>query len=257
MTYSVVIPTYNSFETLTRAINSCLTQSIPPTEIILVDDASTDIMPENLSFLIHQNSIIKYFRMEINRGVSYARNFGWSQCHTDLVAFLDSDDEWIKEKMKCCIQAMELNPNVDLLWHPYQYYSSTMDNNDFKIPKLKTTHFYQLLYHSPIATCSIVLRNKIETRFDDSMRHCEDHDFLLRTSYRYKVDCLPMTLAIVHRQINSPGGLSGDIWKMRKGELKMYGKLWQLNIAFIVVIPLLIIFSLLKHLRLLIKKGKS
>lgn len=246
----MVIPVYNAATTIERAVLSCLHQSVPPLEIILVNDASTDATADILDRWKEYDSI-RVLNLSENKGVSYARNHGWRHATAPYIAFLDSDDEWHLEKMKYCMQKC-IDQDLTMLWHQYQY--EPISNSALQLPSTQTTNFSSLLIQSPIATCTIVVKRMVNTRFDERMRYCEDHDFLLRFAYEYDIQYLPMPLARVHRKINSPGGLSGQVWKMRKGEIYMYLKLPKLNPLFIFLTPFLICFSLLKHLRLLIRR---
>ena len=85
---SVIIPTYNSCSTLQRCIESVLRQSLPPKEIILVDDGSTDKTTE----IVEKFPSIRYIYQE-NQGVSAARNRGVNVANGNFLLFLDSDDE--------------------------------------------------------------------------------------------------------------------------------------------------------------------
>jgi len=93
---SVVIPTYNRAAQVPAAIRCVLEQSLPPHEVIVIDDGSTDDTAEALAPLMEQ---IRYIRTE-NRGVSAARNRGIREATGDWIAFLDSDDTWHPEKLR-------------------------------------------------------------------------------------------------------------------------------------------------------------
>src|SRR5437868_7134370 len=96
---SVIIPTYNRGKLITRAVNSVLNQTFNDFEIIIVDDGSKD---ETKNILMpYQNqkkNRIKYFYQE-NRGISAARNRGIKESTGEYIAFLDSDDEWVSDKL--------------------------------------------------------------------------------------------------------------------------------------------------------------
>ncbi len=94
---SVIIPTYNRADILPRAINSVLEQTYKNFELIIVDDASSD----NTSQLIKSinDTRIKYIRHDKNSNGSVARNTGITNAKGEYIAFLDSDDEWKKEKL--------------------------------------------------------------------------------------------------------------------------------------------------------------
>lgn len=248
MKYSVIIPAYNASATIARAVQSCLEQTLPPYEIIVIDDASKDHTASIVQSF--ENNIVRLLQLGKNRGVSYARNYGWDHAQGDYIAFLDSDDEWDKSKMEVCAVYMGTDK---VLWHDF-YYPEEIGNCAERNAnvKLQYTSFASFLMSNPVATCTLVVPNVFQERYDNTMRYCEDHDLLLRLSFTKDVFRIPLPLAVVHRKINSPGGLSGSLWKMRKGELKMYTKLMYLHPLFIFIIPFLWLLSLAKHMRLLL-----
>lgn len=93
---SVVIPTYNRAHSITAALNSVLTQSSAPTEIIVVDDGSTDETADVVAKM--GNKSIRYIWQE-NAGANAARNLGTNEASQPFVAFHDSDDLWLPGKL--------------------------------------------------------------------------------------------------------------------------------------------------------------
>ncbi len=93
---SIIIPAYNRADVLPRAINSVLSQTFTDYEIIVVDDASTD---ETSAVARNFNGPVHVIRHEVNRGPAAARNTGIEATSGAYVAFLDSDDEWMPEKL--------------------------------------------------------------------------------------------------------------------------------------------------------------
>ncbi|RKD89147.1 glycosyltransferase family 2 protein [Halopiger aswanensis] len=104
---SVVIPTYNRADTLPRAIESALAQTIDDLEVIVVDDGSTDDTESVLSDYEREDSRVRPVVHETNRGANAARNTGIEWAHGEYVAFLDSDDEWHPEKLERQLDALE------------------------------------------------------------------------------------------------------------------------------------------------------
>jgi hypothetical protein len=94
---SVVIPTHNRAMLVGRAVRSVLGQTAPPGEVLVVDDASDDRTPEVLEQFGSAINVIRANR-NIERGA--ARNLGTREARGDLIAFLDSDDEWEPEKLE-------------------------------------------------------------------------------------------------------------------------------------------------------------
>ena len=93
---SVVIPTYNSAAYLPEAIESALAQTLPPLEVIVVDDGSTDGTDVVAARFVGR---VRWIRQE-NAGVSAARNRGIAESTGDWIAFLDADDTWLPTKLE-------------------------------------------------------------------------------------------------------------------------------------------------------------
>src|ERR1017187_5960230 len=102
---SVVIPTYNRAHVVVQAIESALQQTLRDLEVIVVDDGSTDGTGETLDR--EYGNRIRYFHQQ-NQGQSVARNKGLWEAKGEWVAFLDSDDVWLPEKLQHQLQALEI-----------------------------------------------------------------------------------------------------------------------------------------------------
>ena len=103
---SVIIPNHNRAHTIARALDSVLGQSLAADEIIVVDDGSTD---NSRKFIGENYPQIKLLEQQ-HSGVSSARNSGVRAANGDWLAFLDSDDEWLPEKLKNQMSALERVP---------------------------------------------------------------------------------------------------------------------------------------------------
>jgi glycosyltransferase involved in cell wall biosynthesis len=107
---SVVIPTFNRAQQTINAIESVLAQSYPYFEIIVVDDGSTDGSGEAIQRFISQRTSGSHqilFVSQPNQGASIARNAGIAKAQGEYIAFLDSDDVWVPEKLEWQLQAFE------------------------------------------------------------------------------------------------------------------------------------------------------
>ena len=93
---SVIIPTYNSAQYVTTAVESVLAQTFADTEIIVIDDGSTDATD---SVMACYGSPVRFIK-QANRGVSSARNRGIAESRGRLIAFLDADDTWCPNKLE-------------------------------------------------------------------------------------------------------------------------------------------------------------
>jgi len=107
-TISVIIPAYNHARYLAEAIDSVLAQTYAPLEIIVVDDGSTDGTP---AVAASYGDRIRYIRQE-NAGVGAARNNGIAAARGEYLAFLDSDDIWLPEKLEREIALFDADPQL-------------------------------------------------------------------------------------------------------------------------------------------------
>jgi glycosyltransferase involved in cell wall biosynthesis len=106
---SVIIPTYNRADTLPRAIDSVLSQTIEDIEIIIVDDGSTDETAAVVEG--YDDPRIRFFQHEQNRNGAAARNTGIVAANGKYIAFLDSDDEWLEKKLEQQLDRLRAKPN--------------------------------------------------------------------------------------------------------------------------------------------------
>ena len=95
---AVVIPCYNSTGTLKRAIESIVNQSIEVKEIIVVDDCSDN--PEKITKICREYNSVKYIRNINNIGLAGSRNVGIWAVQSNIISFLDADDQFHKNKLE-------------------------------------------------------------------------------------------------------------------------------------------------------------
>ena len=211
MNVSVIIPTFNRLSLISRAIDSVLSQTIKPFEIIVVDDGSSD----NTSIFIKNNyKSVKLIKQK-NLGVSKARNVGIKNSSGDWIALLDSDDEWKKNKLEVQIKSLS----------EYDYYSVCHTNeiwirNGVRVNQKKRHQKYggnifdKCLDICRISPSSIIFKKNIINEvgwFDEGLSICEDYDLWLRITANYKI------LFIDKPLINKFGGHSDQLSKSVKG----------------------------------------
>ena len=107
---SAVIPVYNRAALIRRAVDSVLSQTVKPYEVIVVDDGSTDDTPRILAAYGDKLTVIR----QQNRGVSAARNAGIKAAGGDWIALLDSDDEWLPKKLQYAREFIKQNPEIKI-----------------------------------------------------------------------------------------------------------------------------------------------
>ena len=98
---SVIIPCYNSESTISRCLDSIFNQTELPDEIIIIDDNSNDKTLSEIELSKEKSPLkIKTLKNDENKGPGYCRNKGWEAAESAYIAFLDSDDVWVKDKIK-------------------------------------------------------------------------------------------------------------------------------------------------------------
>lgn len=185
---SVVIPTYNSGETIIRAIDSVFSQSIDePIEVIIIDDGSTD----NTRNLINKypNSI-KYFYQK-NKGVASARNMGISKSQGSYIAFLDADDEWLPHKLEIQLSIFKENPRISVVSAGMLDIQIDGEINPTNHPSFHGDLFRRIVFYNPVGTSSVIIKryifNDTALRFSDVTNVGEDWLLWIRISARYKI----------------------------------------------------------------------
>ena len=122
---SIIIPVFNGAAYLAQAIDSALVQSYPHTEVIVIDDASTD---GSAAIASQYSQAVTYHRNETQSGIAASRNKGIENSSGAFIAFLDADDYWEADKLKLQVQTMTQDPTLDIvLGHVQQFISPELE----------------------------------------------------------------------------------------------------------------------------------
>ncbi len=223
MRVSVIIPTYNSSEWVEEAVSSVLAQTYPATEVIVVDDGSTDDTPGRMARF---SNSVQYIRKE-NGGVSTARNLGIVESTGDLIAFLDADDVWHPRKLELVVATFVRRPDLGLLGtrtYPWPGVVPEIPpdwNKDVEEIRLE-----DLIVGYGLGASSIVIRAEVLRAagpFDVTLYGPEDRDMWIRIALLTPVAKLPLPL--VGYRAGTPGSLSKNAARMELGERAILQKL--------------------------------
>ncbi|MCG6968410.1 MAG: glycosyltransferase family 2 protein [Gammaproteobacteria bacterium] len=184
---SVVIPTCNRQTLLDRALRSVVAQTVRPQEVIVVDDGSTD---DTHAMLKANYPHVKYCFQD-NLGVSKARNTGISVANSPWIAFLDSDDEWLPDKLQKQFETLQNNAGV-LLCHTEEIW---IRHGKRVNPMNKHQKYGGYIYDKCLPLCaispsSVIIHQRLFEQvglFDESLPACEDYDLWLRICNQYEV----------------------------------------------------------------------
>ena len=193
---TVVIPTWNRRSWLAEALGSVAKQSLPPDEIILIDDGSED---ETESLVRERFPQVRYLR-QAHQGVSSARNRGIQEAAGEWIALLDSDDLWEPQKLAWQCDAIREHPETKIIQTEEVWLRNGRRVNPRPIHQKKSGWIFAdcvpLCIVSPSA--AMIHREVFERigLFDETLPACEDYDFWLRASLHYPIDTLPEALTI-------------------------------------------------------------
>lgn len=204
---SIVVATYNRTAFLRETLMSLINQTYPATEIILVDDGSTDGTQKYIKQLLKEKKFadkISFFPRSKNEGVSSAMNFGMSQATGTYIAHIGSDDIWAPTNLEKQVELLEKNSEVGLT---YSDVARIDQNNSI----LATSRFVEnkigphrgwvldkLLFKGMfIPAISVVFRRELFQEvggFDKSIQISNDFDFFIKVSAHCQVDYIPEVL---------------------------------------------------------------
>jgi glycosyltransferase involved in cell wall biosynthesis len=244
--YSVIIPTYNRCTLLSEAIDSVLQQSYPSIEIIVIDDGSNDSTAEMVSEKYPQ---VDYY-YQSNQGPAAARNRGIRESTGNLVAFLDSDDIWLENKIKLELMLLRAFPGADVLAGNSSAFvegqlrsASTFSQRRITFNRHQPRFFdwsISIMKLGPVC-CTSAMTFKRPTLLqlgsnilDESLRFDEDWDLEFRIFSQFKVLLYPQVVCSSRvfddgtRQYYSAEGRQKSsheqrhIWQQQKGIIEGY-----------------------------------
>jgi len=219
MYVSVIIPSFNRAHCVARAIDSVLMQNQSffdsdrsiELQVIVVDDGSSD---DTESLIAERYPEITYLKQE-NRGVSSARNKAIKHANGEWIALLDSDDEWLPNKLQQQLHSLQQSKlkvcHTEELW----IRNGVQVNQMKKHQKVGGAIFQRCLPLCAMSPSSIVLHQSVFEQvglFDESLPACEDYDLWLRVAALYEVDYIETPL--IRKYGGHEDQLSRQYWGM-------------------------------------------
>jgi len=193
---SVIIPSHNRAWSIERAIDSILSQTVKEFEIIVVNDGSSDGTEE---ILTSRYPVVRQYT--INRsGVSKARNVGIQNARGEWIAFLDSDDYWLPNKLEEQMSYLAMNPwfqicHTDEIWIK----NGKRINQSKKHQKYSGWFFYPSLQLCLISPSSVIIKKTVFDNvgmFDENFEYVEDYELWLRITAFYPVGYINKKLVV-------------------------------------------------------------
>lgn len=185
---SVIIPTYNRGRLILNSVTSVLNQTYKNIELIVVDDCSTDNTEEILKSI--NDSRIKYVKLEKNSGACIARNKGIELSTGEFIAFNDSDDLWLPEKINSQLDFLyENNAEISFCKMECRTPENNFIHNFPNIEFDRKISYKDLLKYNSASTQTIFGKTDCfkEIIFDATMPRLQDWDEVLRLSQKFSV----------------------------------------------------------------------
>jgi glycosyltransferase involved in cell wall biosynthesis len=197
---SVIIPSYNGGLYIKEAVDSALSQTYQPVEVVVIDDGSADNTRQVLEPYIESKKI--FYIYQKNKGLSAARNTGIKNARGTYIALLDSDDIFLPTKIERQVNFMELHPKCDLCYCDIVHFR---EEDQTKTLHLRYRYYSgdqvlrNLLKRNFINPLGVVMRQSVSGRFgyfNESFRRSEDWEFWVRLAIGGgQIEFLPERLA--------------------------------------------------------------
>jgi len=255
-TVSVIIPMYNARNTILRALNSVINQTYEVVlEILVIDDGSKDNSSKIVADFIsnnHGNIEIKLIHKQ-NGGVSSARNFGLQRARGNWIALLDSDDEWLPNKLHRQFEEIDRNGDIDFI--------ATTRNGERinsilwkKLSNLSKITVKNLLIRFVFVVPTVLFKRSILEEvgyFDERLKYAEEGNYFIRIASKFNCYLLNESLVITGggKAHFGESGLSGNIKEMEKGELRNMRYAYDSKLINLIEYLFVVTFSLLKYFR--------
>ena len=189
------MPVYNAEKFLSEAIGSIINQTFPDWELIIVNDGSTD----NSEQIIKSQSDrrIRYYKNDENKGLTFTRNFLIELATAEYIAFLDSDDLSMPDRLKQQIEFLDHNPDYALCgsWG-IMINGEGKEQKNIKLPSQNEEIICGLLFANTFIQSSITIRRHVllsdPYRIDYPL--AEDYELFARLSHKYKLRNIPLYL---------------------------------------------------------------
>ena len=182
---SIILPTYNGTRFLERAIQSCIDQTYPKWELIIVDDASTDDTPSVISLMEAKDKRIRSIRHYQNRKLPGALNTGFAASAGDFLTWTSDDNCYRPEALAKMLAFLKSSPDYDMVYADY----TIIDGDSLPIQPISVGEPTTLVVRNIVGACFLYRRNVYEIlgEYNESLFLAEDYDYWLRVLSQFKM----------------------------------------------------------------------
>jgi len=223
---SVILPTYNSSKTIKRTIESIYNQKIDnPIEIIIVDDNSSDKTVEIIkNFSSNKKIKLRCIKNETNMGSGYCRKIAIDNAIGFFIAFLDSDDYWLRDKLYKQLNFLQRNPNINFVYSDYLKeinFKKKIFLYHMQMPKFISAETNRYINHIP--NSSVLIKSNIAKKIHYPLIRLRN-DFL----YWNKILLSDKFIKAYNSNLGEPLFIYGSIQGISKKNLNLILKQWEL-----------------------------
>lgn len=214
---SIIIPCYNNGRFLADAILSCQKNGQPSTEIIVMDDGSTD---HTRAVTLKFPDIIYVYQQ--NKGLPAARNAGFQRSTGQFISFLDADDWYLPDNLSINLDILQNHPDAAFIsgCHYVQTETGALREHCLPVPENPFTDLLRANYIGNPST--VIYRREILDTFsfcqDPGIHGCEDYDHYLRITRKHRVLHNPIPISVYRRH---PGNMSNNLAMMLNAVLNV------------------------------------
>lgn len=214
---SVIMPTFNRAETISKAIQSVYEQTYKNWELIIIDDASTDNTEDIVKTIDDER--IKYVKNECNRGANFSRNYGCKMAQGEYLAFLDSDNYWLSEKLEKQVQVLRSSSEkVAFVFCQIKLFNDekvrVIPDDKFCIGNVESI----MKKYNVIDTNAVLMKRDVFEKmggFDESMPRLQDYDLFYNVIVIHHYEVKYMAEILDH-SILQPNSISRDASRFTK-----------------------------------------
>ena len=227
---SIIMPAYNAEKLISDSINSVLSQTYKNFELIVIDDYSQDQTSQVVENFILKDKRVKLIKNIKNKGVAETRNTGLNHAKGDFVAFLDSDDKWVEDKLEKQLAVLKERNDVDVVYGSYYRFNSDGVKNVVKVPNLLDKK--KLLKGNPIGNLTAIYNFKKYPEIRQKKIGHEDYLFWLEIfNSSPDVKGIGIQEPIAYYRVAEDGkNLSGNKLKAASWTWSIYRKHLKLNL---------------------------
>lgn len=222
MLVSVVITTKNRIHFLKKAIMSVICQSYKNTEIIIIDDCSTDTSEVLIDEYLKIHSNINYYKNKEPMGANYSRNLGFQKAKGAYVAFLDDDDIWFEEKLFDQVKSFD-DDKIDIVSCNFEYkkFFFNFISKIYYLPNLQK--ILDINYLGGMSGVVIRKSSFDKNLFDQSLQSCQDWDFWIKSILDKKKIVISQSILYKYT-IHSNNKITNNLKKSYEGRKLLFFK---------------------------------